>query len=84
MNPEKLKIIVCSECGGTGKIFMLNAHGVKVYLRCPYCGGIGDRKKEKHLTCQCKDPIWVYSKSSDYSVHCNKCFKPLKVRDEIK
>lgn len=84
MNSEKINILdeICPECGGTGKIFILNAHRTKVRSRCPYCSGTGNREKEKNRTCECKDPVWVYSKSSDYSVHCNKCFKPLVVEEE--
>ena len=36
----------------------------------------------KRRTCQCRDPVFKYSKSSDYSVLCMKCFKPLKIREE--
>jgi len=36
----------------------------------------------KRRTCQCRDPVFKYSKSSDYSVVCMKCFKPLTIREE--
>lgn len=37
----------------------------------------------KRRTCKCSDPVFKYSKSSDYSVVCMKCHKPLKIREEV-
>ncbi len=38
---------------------------------------IADNLKKR--ICQCENPDFKYSKSSDYSVHCMKCFKPLTI-----